>query len=303
MKLRFLTLVLCALVVGSMQAQKKKKKPGRTTIPVVVEPQLVCEAEPVDAKTYSIALGVREGAQLRKYIMEQERVEANFVNTAAKALLDDPNTDEAKSISAKAVGYKLARVCNEQIAPQINKEVTGDAKGSYLDLDLFKKTLYDMVVANNVTMSADSARKIIEKQEAYAKEAFKVRNQQWLIDNAKKDSVVTTATGLQYKIIRQGNGPTCSDTSHVELNYEGRLIDGTKFDSSFDRGETVVLTPQEVIRGWAQVLPLMPEGSRWEVYIPSELGYGTNGAGPIPANATLIFIIDVEKANTTKRMQ
>ncbi len=115
--------------------------------------------------------------------------------------------------------------------------------------------------------------------------------------NAKKDGVKTTASGLQYKVITEGSGekPTLQDS--VSAHYRGTLIDGTEFDSSYARGKPATFGVTHVIPGWTEALQMMPEGSKWEIYIPSDLAYGPGGSGAkIGPNATLIFEIELLKA-------
>ncbi len=122
-------------------------------------------------------------------------------------------------------------------------------------------------------------------------------DKQFLEENAKKEGVVTTASGLQYKVLTQGTGARPSSAnSEVEVHYEGRLIDGKVFDSSYKRGEPLTFFLNQVIAGWTEGVQLMPAGSTYELYIPAELGYGSRGApGVIPPNATLIFKVELIK--------
>jgi FKBP-type peptidyl-prolyl cis-trans isomerase FkpA len=122
------------------------------------------------------------------------------------------------------------------------------------------------------------------------------KNQQFLIDNAKQEGVKTTSSGLQYKVLQEGTGPKPDAYAEVEVHYEGRLIDGKIFDSSYQRGEPISFLLGQVIQGWQEGVQLMPVGSKYELYIPSELGYGKSGApGVIPPNATLIFTVELLK--------
>ena len=123
------------------------------------------------------------------------------------------------------------------------------------------------------------------------------KQKQWLADNAKKDGVITTPSGLQYKVIREGDGPKPqSRNDEVEAHYKGTLIDGSKFDSSYDRDDPLVFFVNGVIEGWQEGIMLMSVGAKYEFYIPSELGYGVRGAGNvIPPNATLIFEVELLK--------
>jgi FKBP-type peptidyl-prolyl cis-trans isomerase FklB len=118
--------------------------------------------------------------------------------------------------------------------------------------------------------------------------------EKFLAENKKKDGVVTTASGLQYKVITMGDGPKPTTSDRVKVHYRGTLLDGKQFDASYDRGEPAVFPVTGVIAGWTEVLQLMPVGSKWEVYIPSDLAYGDRGAGQdIGANATLIFTVEL----------
>lgn len=121
-------------------------------------------------------------------------------------------------------------------------------------------------------------------------------DEQYLSDNANKDGVETTATGLQYKVIQEGAGASPSASSTVEVHYEGWLIDGSVFDSSYKRGQTISFPLNGVIPGWTEGLQLMKEGSIYELTIPSDLGYGPQGMpGAIPPAATLIFKVELIK--------
>lgn len=120
------------------------------------------------------------------------------------------------------------------------------------------------------------------------------RGEDFLKENAEKDGVVTLPSGLQYKVIEEGDGPTPTERSTVKTHYEGRLIDGTVFDSSYQRGEPTSFPVNRVIAGWTEALQLMSVGSKWELYIPYHLAYGEQGAGQIIGPyETLIFKIEL----------
>lgn len=126
----------------------------------------------------------------------------------------------------------------------------------------------------------------------------KASGDSFCLANKAKDGVLVTASGLQYKVIKEGAGALPQAGQEVSVHYTGKLIDGTVFDSSVDRGEPAKFKTNEVIPGWTEALLMMPVGSKWELVIPSNLGYGPRATGPIPANATLVF--EVELLDITK---
>jgi len=124
----------------------------------------------------------------------------------------------------------------------------------------------------------------------------------WLAENSKEEDVITLPSGLQYKVLRSGDGqshPTAD--SSCECHYKGTLIDGTQFDSSYDRGSPTSFAPNQVIKGWTEAMQMMVEGDKWEMYIPSELGYGDGGSPPkIKGGDALIFTMEIIKIKGNK---
>lgn len=138
-----------------------------------------------------------------------------------------------------------------------------------------------------------------ERQKAEAAKMGEVNakaGENFLAENAKRPEVKMTATGLQYEIVKEGDGPTPNRGDRVTVHYTGKLIDGTVFDSSVERGEPATFGVTQVIPGWVEALQMMKTGSQWRLYIPSKLAYGPNGAGGvIGPNATLIFDVELIK--------
>ena len=119
-------------------------------------------------------------------------------------------------------------------------------------------------------------------------------NAEYLAENAKKEGVTTLPSGLQYEVLKAGEGPKASTHSRVTVHYEGRLTNGNVFDSSYKRGQTATFGVTQVISGWTEALQLMPQGSKWQLTIPPDLGYGARGAGgSIPPNAVLVFDVEL----------
>lgn len=168
-----------------------------------------------------------------------------------------------------------------------------------IDLGQLHKGFNDVINGKETRLDEDKLGMIIQThlmaQQVYEATRNQEKGEEFLAANKEKERVVETESGLQYKIEVEGTGisPELSDT--VEVNYEGRLIDGTVFDSSYERGESIKFPLNGVIRGWGEGLTYVKEGGRIQLYIPSELGYGERGTGPIPGNSTLIFDVELIK--------
>src|SRR4030043_725788 len=115
----------------------------------------------------------------------------------------------------------------------------------------------------------------------------------FLEENKKKEGIKTLPSGLQYKVLTEGSGKTPKAADNVTINYKGTFINGSEFDSSYKRGKPTTFQVDKVVKGWTEALQLMKEGSKWELFIPAELGYGDRGTGPIPPNSTLIFEVEL----------
>jgi FKBP-type peptidyl-prolyl cis-trans isomerase len=145
-----------------------------------------------------------------------------------------------------------------------------------------------------------------ERKRAETMEKFKdnfMEGEQFLKENAEKEGVIQTETGLQYKVIKEGTGKQPAGTDKVRVHYEGRLIDGTIFDSSYERKEPAEFVVLRVIKGWTEGLQLMKEGGEYELYIPSQLGYGERGSGQIKPYSALIFKVELLKVLETEQSE
>ena len=176
---------------------------------------------------------------------------------------------------------------------------------SELNIDDFAQAIKDVIAGAELKVQHREAQQIVQDyfaqqeqkinaQRAEQGKAQKEAGEKYLAENAKKEGVITTKSGLQYKVLTEGNGkqPTAKDT--VKCHYEGFLIDGTVFDSSVQRGEPATFPLQQVIAGWTEGLQLMKEGAKYRFFIPYRLGYGEGGAGAsIPPFATLIFDVEL----------
>ena len=169
-----------------------------------------------------------------------------------------------------------------------------------INVEDFAQAIADVLNRKETAISHNEAREIVNKYFMELEEKMNAENiekgKAFLAENAKKEGIVTLPSGLQYEVITEGNGKKPSATDRVKCHYEGTLIDGTLFDSSIKRGQPAVFGVNQVIKGWVEALQLMSEGSKWKLYIPSELGYGSQQAGEmIPPYSTLIFEVELIK--------
>lgn len=174
-----------------------------------------------------------------------------------------------------------------------------------LDIDDFAKAIKDILAGKKPEIDDAEAQTLVKdffekqeaKQRAAAAEKFKEtkeKGEAYLAENAKKEGVVTLPSGLQYQVIKEGNGRRPKAIDKVKCHYEGMLVDGTLFDSSIQRGEPATFPLNGVIKGWTEGLQLMQEGAKYRFFIPYHLGYGENGAGAsIPPFAALVFDVEL----------
>ena len=170
-----------------------------------------------------------------------------------------------------------------------------------LDIPAFLQAVEDVLKGAETKMTTDEMQKVLsdyqkkEQEEQVAKaNANKTKGEAYLAENKKKKGVTVTDSGLQYKVIKAGEGKKPTAESTVVVHYRGTLTDGTEFDSSYSRGEPAELGVSRVIKGWQEALSLMPAGSKWQITVPSDLAYGPRGAGgAIGPNAVLLFDIEL----------
>jgi FKBP-type peptidyl-prolyl cis-trans isomerase FklB len=202
-----------------------------------------------------------------------------------------------------ALAAQEPKTQKEKLSYTIGYQVGQDfkEKGLELDADTFARAVKDVLTGKPLAMTESDMRaaletfreELMEKQRQLA-EKNKKEGEDFLKANAKKKGVKTLPSGLQYKVITAGKGksPTAEDT--VVANYRGTLINGEEFDSSYKRGQPATFPLRGVIKGWQEALPLMKEGAKWQIFVPSQLGYGPNSPSPaIGPNATLIFEIEL----------
>lgn len=286
MKFRSMLVVALAatLSFSAFAAKKTKKNNKKVAQPVMVKP-----VSPAD---FSYAAGVAQSASLAQFLAQRSGVDSAHIKDFVEGLNKEVSADEAAKLRALLASIDIKKQM-PQIVQSMNQQATGKGDTTYVDATIFLKGLTEGLLKTN-TLSADSATKIEQQQYDYYTQQLKTRNADFLKNYAKQKGVKSTASGLLYKVIKEGDGAMPTDTSEVEVNYEGKLVDGTVFDSSYKRGETATFAVNQVIKGWSEAVKLMKVGAEYEVCLPYEIAYGERGTRGIPPYSTLIFKIELK---------
>ena len=293
-------LLALALVVSAsfspVEAIKKKDK------------QVVFPAQPVvlnnSSDSLSYAAGVALTNGLVSYLLQQ-KMDTTMMSDFVRGLREGIRSVGDPKQKAYMVGLDIARQVNERMLPGISEEFK-DSPDSIIS-DLLCRGFIDAIEGDSTVFTYDAADKFFTEKRALDKIAKENKlygpnreaGEQFLKENAKKDSVIVLPSGRQYKVLVKGNGEVPLEDQKVQVNYEGRLIDGTVFDASARHGDKPSeFKPNQVIKGWTEALTMMPVGSKWQLFIPYYLAYGNRSAGEIKPYSTLIF--DVELVGIVK---
>ena len=292
-------IIALALVAGAslstVDAAKKKKVVVKEEAPVVEAFKLATSSDSI-----SYAAGMSSTVGLVNFLLQQKvdtAYMADFVNGFNETV--SKNLDDPKQ-KAYMMGITIAQQLVDRMLPSVQKELEGSAD-SIVSSAFFKGFTDAMMQDTTFFMVSDAEKSFKAKMEAIQAEkeerlygANRDAGRKFLAENAKKDGVITLPSGLQYKVLTQGTGAVPTTSDKVKVHYEGRLIDGTVFDASKKHGdEPAEFRPTDVIKGWTEALTMMPVGSKWQVYIPFELAYGSRDAGQIKPYSALIFDIEL----------
>jgi len=284
---------LCALLALGTSAASKKKS-GKKTAKAPVE---VVDTVAID--TFSYLFGKANTNGLTNYLVQRMGIDTAYLSEFVKGFQQTELTEADKKEKARLAGIEIRSQVENQVIAQANKQINDSV--DMLNRALFIQGFQDGVTQSNMAISMDSIQIVVKKQMEYYHKvnmekkygANRIAGEEFLKKNAKADSIQTTASGLQYKILTKGTGEIPQTTDKVKVNYEGHLIDGTEFDSSYKRNKPATFPANQVIKGWTEALTMMPVGSKWMLYIPQQLAYGDREQSNIPPFSTLIFTVEL----------
>lgn len=280
--------VMASASFSNIDAAKKKKNDKKE-----VAKQTVVLTTSSDSLSYASGIAVTNG--LMAYVQKQLGVDTAYMADFIQGFNEAVAGMNDKRQKARIAGMEIAEQLNGRMLSGIKEELK-DANDSIVDA-LFYRGFTD-ILTNDTTVMNMAKAEMLQQEKMNANRKAKTEKlikmgRDFLAENGKKAGVITTPSGLQYEVLKKGEGEVPQKTDKVKCHYEGRLIDGTVFDSSIKRGEPAVFGLNQVIKGWTEALSLMPVGSKWRLYIPQELGYGERQAGQIPPYSTLIFDVEL----------
>lgn len=291
---KIILLALVFVASASFNTVTAQKNKGKKTAASTVQPVKI--VTPADSLSYAMGMDVTR--ELMGFLKGNFNVDSVNMPDVIRGFEDGIKGDPKDN--AYSAGIQIANIVMKRMLPEMSKEFEGTDMA--LDKDVFTRGFADALkkVTTHFTPEAAGTYARNASNALREKKGRQVREQgeRFLAENAQKEGVVTLPSGLQYKVLRQGTGAIAKNDDEVVVKYEGHLIDGTEFDSSYKRDpQTSTFRPNQVIKGWTEALTMMPEGSKWELYIPQNLAYGERQAGKIPPYSTLIFTVELEKVN------
>ena len=295
-----LALVAGASLFTPAAAQKKK---AATKKAAVVKEAPVKLANSSDSLSYAAGMSITNG--LVPFLVQQQGVDTAYMADFVKGFQMVAKGGSDPKMKAYAAGMDIAKQVKERMMPDLNKEFQ-DAPDSIIT-DLFFRGFADALQKDSNVFKQEVAEKFFRDKQIANKAAKDEKlyganrdaGRKFLEENAKKEGVITLPSGLQYKVLVKGDGPVPTSDDKVQVNYEGRLVDGTMFDASAKHGDKPMeFRPGQVIKGWQEALTMMPVGSTWQLFIPYELAYGDRDTGTIKPFSALIF--DVQLVSIVK---
>lgn len=257
-----------------------------------------------DVDSLSYMMGITNTQGLDMYLSQQLGVDTAYMADFIKGVQEGATKSSKKDVAYMA-GLQIGQQVGGRMFDMMSERIFGGDSTQSLSKENFLAGFISTLQKKNTTGLDEANAYVQTKAEAIKEKATekqyaenKTAGEKFLAENASKEGVKTTPSGLQYKIIKEGNGAIPADSSKVKVHYKGTLIDGTQFDSSYDRKEPTTFRANQVIKGWTEALTMMPVGSKWELYIPQDLAYGSRDMGNIKPFSTLIFeveLVEIEK--------
>ena len=254
-----------------------------------------------DIDTLSYAMGMSQTQGLKDFLVARMNIDTTYMDQFIKGLNEGANAGDDKARAAYYAGIQIGQQISNQMITGINQEVFGSDSTKSISLKNFMAGFITGTTGKKGLMTIEQAGETAQKKMVAIRSKMmekeygpnKTAGEKFLAANKNKKDVKTLPSGVQYKVIKAGNGAMPSDTSMVKVHYEGRTLDGKVFDSSYKSGNPVTLRANQVIKGWTDALVHMPVGSVWEVYIPQDLAYGEREQGQIKPFSVLIFEIEL----------
>lgn len=286
--------LLCSAAFCPASADKKKdKKKKQAKVTAISKPVKLVTSR--DSLSYAAGYAAVDG--LIPFIQRQYQVDTTYMAQFVEGFKSAISKTNDPEFRAYGTGQIIADLFNSRILPGTASQYA-DTPDS-LNAQLFTQAFIAAIERDTTFFNMASAQQLARTRSQEIKEekdaAYRISNTQWLVANREQEGVVTLPSGLQYKVITEGKGEKPTDKDRVTVKYEGRLIDGTVFDSSYQRDpQTTSFRVNQVIKGWTEALCLMPVGSKWELYIPQDLAYGARQQGQIiKPYSTLIFTVEL----------
>ena len=255
-----------------------------------------------DVDTLSYALGMAQSDGLNDYLVQRLGIDSAYIDQFIKGVNEGATAGDDKAKAAYYAGIQIGQQIGGQMVKGLNYELFGNDSTQTVSLKNIlagfvagatgKKQLMDLTQARTLAESKMKEIKTAAMEKQFGE--YKKQNEKFLADNAKKEGVVVLPSGLQYKVITEGKGAVPTENATVEVNYEGKTIDGKVFDSNAKMGKPIEMRVNQVIKGWTEALTHMPVGSKWEIYVPQALAYGERAQGEqIKPFSTLVFTLEL----------
>ena len=253
-----------------------------------------------DVDTLSYAIGMAQTQGLREYLTHIG-VDSAYMDQFIKGLNEGANAGDDKKQTAYFAGIQIGQQISQQMMKGINYELFGEDSTQTISLKNFMAGFVSATLNEGGLMTMEEAQVTARQKQQEIKKAqmekkygeWKKENDDFMAKIAKQEGLNKLENGVYYKVITEGKGEIPADTSRVKVNYEGKLINDTIFDSSIKRGEPTTFRCNQVIPGWTNALTHMPVGSKWEGYIPQDQAYGDREAGQIKPFSALVFTIEL----------